>query len=173
PPRKRKTLGSPISKYLYFPEHFKFSYWNLTRGKLTKTSHDSTLPTQCMKVQSKKVYLSRLENSKKSRRKMTLILFTLGTRYLKKRDDVILSTLGTRYLRERCRHYIRVPATSKTPNNQRVTTKKSLIFRETDGGDVDTAHPGHHQEPSIMCITRMELSEESFDLRAGELKIVS
>ncbi|OXU24800.1 hypothetical protein TSAR_005324 [Trichomalopsis sarcophagae] len=37
-------------------------------------------------------------------------------------------------------------ATSKTPN-QRVTTKKSLIFRETVGDDVDTAHPGH-QEPS-------------------------
>ncbi|OXU17340.1 hypothetical protein TSAR_005162 [Trichomalopsis sarcophagae] len=32
---------------------FKFPYENLTWGKLSKTSHDSTLPTQCMKVQFK------------------------------------------------------------------------------------------------------------------------
>ncbi|OXU20095.1 hypothetical protein TSAR_003242, partial [Trichomalopsis sarcophagae] len=35
-------------------------------------------------------------------------------------------------------------ATSKTPN-QRVTTKKLLIFRETLGDDVATAHPGHQE----------------------------
>ncbi|OXU19102.1 hypothetical protein TSAR_009321 [Trichomalopsis sarcophagae] len=49
---------------------------------------------------------------------MTLILFTLGTRYLKERDDVILSTLGTRYLRERCRRYIRVQRPRKPPINE-------------------------------------------------------
>ncbi|OXU19095.1 hypothetical protein TSAR_015967, partial [Trichomalopsis sarcophagae] len=49
---------------------------------------------------------------------MMLILFTLGTRYLKERDDVILSTLGTRYLRERCRHDIRVLQPQKSPSSK-------------------------------------------------------
>ncbi|OXU27642.1 hypothetical protein TSAR_000468 [Trichomalopsis sarcophagae] len=49
---------------------------------------------------------------------MTLILFTLGTRYLKERDDVVLSTLGTGYLGERCRHDIRVLRPQKPPSSK-------------------------------------------------------
>ncbi|OXU18991.1 hypothetical protein TSAR_014788 [Trichomalopsis sarcophagae] len=46
-------------------KQFKFSYGNLTQGKLWKTSHDSTLPTQCMKVQSN-MCIARIEVSEES-----------------------------------------------------------------------------------------------------------
>ncbi|OXU23572.1 hypothetical protein TSAR_014486 [Trichomalopsis sarcophagae] len=46
-------------------------------------------------------------------------------------------------------------ATSKTPN-QRVTTKKSLIFRETIEDDVDTAHPGHQEPSRAYLVSRVD-----------------
>ncbi|OXU20606.1 hypothetical protein TSAR_011557 [Trichomalopsis sarcophagae] len=79
---------------------------------------------------SSKVHLmTRLFNIKMSR------LAVMGL-------TLILPTLGTRYLGERCRHYIRVHQPRKPPSNE-FRLIMFQILTKLQGDDINTVYPGH------------------------------